>query len=198
MRLNERRTKVTWCAAACLPSLMPASPRMPADRANRRFARAASGGPERKIYPVSELRDCLAQFSEPRNPFAGMALSGADAKPLVMGVLNVTPDSFSDGGDYEDSEGAIAHGRALHAAGADIVDIGGESTRPGADPVPVDIELARAIPVVAALAGDGIPVSIDTRRAPVMREAIAAGRRRRGAGAVRTPWAGAEPGGDAR
>ena len=72
--------------------------------------------------------------------------------PLVMGVLNVTPDSFSDGGRYLDPDAAVAHGAALFAAGADIVDVGGESTRPGAAPVDPDEEAARVVPVVAALA----------------------------------------------
>ncbi len=94
--------------------------------------------------------------------------------PLVMGVLNVTPDSFSDGGRYLDPDAAVAHGAALFAAGADIVDVGGESTRPGAAPVDPDEELARVVPVVSALAPLG-RVSIDTRRAEVATEAIAAG-----------------------
>lgn len=94
--------------------------------------------------------------------------------PLVMGVLNVTPDSFSDGGRYLDPDAAVAHGAALFAAGADIVDVGGESTRPGAAPVDPDEEAARVVPVVAALAPLG-RVSIDTRRAEVAAAAIAAG-----------------------
>ncbi|MCU1475200.1 dihydropteroate synthase [Amnibacterium sp.] len=97
------------------------------------------------------------------------------ARPLLLGVLNTTPDSFSDGGRYLDAAAAIAHGRALVAQGADVVDVGGESTRPGADPVPVAEELRRTIPVVAGLVGDGIRVSIDTRSATVAAEAIAAG-----------------------
>src|SRR6476646_3159740 len=82
--------------------------------------------------------------------------------PLLMGIVNVTPDSFSDGGLFLDSEAAIAHGRELLAEGADILDIGGESTRPGAEPVAVDEELRRVIPVVEALAADGARISIDT------------------------------------
>ncbi len=121
--------------------------------------------------------DVLADLSKPTEPFAGLALSGEHGRPRVMGVVNVTPDSFSDGGDYADPAAAIARGRALREAGADLVDIGGESTRPGAQSVPVDMELERVMPVVEALAGDGVPVSIDTRRAAVMRAAIAAGAR---------------------
>jgi dihydropteroate synthase len=92
-----------------------------------------------------------------------------------MAVVNVTPDSFSDGGDAYPPSAAIARGLALHASGADIVDVGGESTRPGAEPVPVEEELRRVIPVVKELARSGIVVSVDTRRAVVMRAATEAG-----------------------
>lgn len=95
--------------------------------------------------------------------------------PRIMGILNVTPDSFSDGGRLAGHDQAIAAGRALHEAGADIIDVGGESTRPGATPVPLDEELRRTIPVVQGLAKAGIPVSIDTMKAAVMRAALAAG-----------------------
>jgi len=92
-----------------------------------------------------------------------------------MGVVNVTPDSFSDGGLYATVDSAVAHGRALIDEGADILDVGGESTRPGARPVALDEERRRALPVIEALAGCGRPVSIDTRKPELMREAIAAG-----------------------
>jgi dihydropteroate synthase len=115
----------------------------------------------------------LQAITAPRPPFAGLSLD----RPRIMGVVNVTPDSFSDGGRYASRDAAIAHGRALVQSGADIVDIGGESTRPGAAPVSLDQELDRAIPVVEALARDGAIVSIDTRRAVVMRAAVAAGAR---------------------
>ncbi|MDZ7676545.1 MAG: dihydropteroate synthase [Acidimicrobiales bacterium] len=99
--------------------------------------------------------------------------------PVVMGVLNVTPDSFSDGGRWLDTGAAVRHGCDLLAQGAEIVDVGGESTRPGATPVPVDEELARVVPVVEALAPDasaaGARLSIDTRHAEVAVEAVAAG-----------------------
>ena len=108
-----------------------------------------------------------------RTCFAGLDLTQG---PLLMGVVNVTPDSFSDGGDYATPEAAIARGRELRAAGAAILDIGGESTRPGAEPVDEAEELRRVLPVVQALAADGA-VSIDTRRAGVMRAALAAGAR---------------------
>jgi dihydropteroate synthase len=93
-----------------------------------------------------------------------------------MGIVNVTPDSFSDGGLFLDPERAIAHGRALMAEGADILDVGGESTRPGAEAVAAEVELERTEPVVAALAAErGVPVSIDTSKAEVARAALAAG-----------------------
>ncbi|MDQ6838264.1 MAG: dihydropteroate synthase [Actinomycetota bacterium] len=93
---------------------------------------------------------------------------------IVMGIVNVTPDSFSDGGRWFDHHGAIAHGRELIAEGADIVDVGGESTRPGAQAVPESEELRRVLPVVEALAGEAT-VSIDTRKPVVAAAAIAAG-----------------------
>ncbi len=98
-------------------------------------------------------------------------------RPLLMGVVNVTPDSFSDGGLFASSSSAIAQGRRLAEEGADILDIGGESTRPGSEPVPEDEELRRVLPVVEALAADGHVVSVDTRRAGVMRACLAAGAR---------------------
>jgi dihydropteroate synthase len=95
--------------------------------------------------------------------------------PVVMGIVNVTPDSFSDGGRWLDPEQAIAHGRELAADGAGILDIGGESTRPGADPVPADEQLRRVLPVFEGLRGVGARLSIDTTKASVADAAIAAG-----------------------
>ncbi len=92
-----------------------------------------------------------------------------------MGVVNVTPDSFSEGGLYADPEAAVEHGRRLLAEGAEIVDVGGESTAPGAAPVSVEVELERVEPVVAALAGEGAAVSIDTSKAAVAAAALDAG-----------------------
>jgi dihydropteroate synthase len=94
-------------------------------------------------------------------------------RPLVMGVVNVTPDSFSEGGRFPDAQAAVAHARRLLQDGADLIDIGGESTRPGAAPVAEREELERIIPVVQALRDS--PVSVDTRRPGVMRAALAAG-----------------------
>ncbi|HEV7909092.1 MAG TPA: dihydropteroate synthase [Pseudonocardiaceae bacterium] len=92
-----------------------------------------------------------------------------------MGVLNVTPDSFSDGGRYLDHADAVAHGVAMHARGADLIDVGGESTRPGADRVAPDIEAARVAPVIRSLVAEGVGVSVDTMRAEVARAALEAG-----------------------
>lgn len=91
----------------------------------------------------------------------------AAPRTLVMGIVNVTPDSFSDGGDFADPQLAIAHGRELMANGADLIDVGGESTRPGAQRASLEEELHRVLPVVQALTADGIPVSVDTMRAQV-------------------------------
>jgi len=109
-----------------------------------------------------------------RNDAVGPALPVAP-RTMVMGILNVTPDSFSDGGLYASADAAIARGLALRADGADIVDVGGESTRPGARRVEPGEELARVIPVVEALAAAGVPVSIDTMRAATARAAVRAG-----------------------
>jgi dihydropteroate synthase len=93
-----------------------------------------------------------------------------------MGVLNVTPDSFSDGGLFADAALAVAHARTLAAEGADLIDVGGESTRPGAEPVSEVVELGRVLPVIEALAAEGaVPLSIDTSKSGVARAAIAAG-----------------------
>jgi dihydropteroate synthase len=96
-------------------------------------------------------------------------------RPLIMGVLNVTPDSFSDGGRYLSADEAIARGKTLVAEGADVLDVGGESTRPGAAPVALEEERRRVLPAIEALATCGVPVSVDTRKPALMREAIAAG-----------------------
>jgi dihydropteroate synthase len=99
------------------------------------------------------------------------------ARCLVMGVVNVTPDSFSDGGAFFDRRAAIRHGLDLVGEGADIVDVGGESTRPGAQRVSLQEELRRVVPVIEALSAEGVPVSVDTMRAEVAEAAVAAGAR---------------------
>jgi dihydropteroate synthase len=103
--------------------------------------------------------------------WAGLTLD----RPRVMGILNVTPDSFSDGGAFLDADAAIRAGITMAEAGADIIDVGGESTRPGSEPVPPETECARVVPVVRALAAVGLRVSIDTRHAATMAAALDAG-----------------------
>ena len=101
---------------------------------------------------------------------------GHKSRPLIMGILNVTPDSFADHGAHFELAVALAHARDLVAAGADILDVGGESTRPFAEPVPLEEELRRVIPVIEAIAPEiPIPISIDTYKAPVARAALKAG-----------------------
>jgi len=125
------------------------------------------------LYP--EEAETLALISAPRPPVVGLGME----RPRIMGVVNVTPDSFSDGGLYADTDAAVAHGLALAEAGADIIDIGGESSRPGAEPVDPTDELDRVIPVIEGLkaAGCAAPLSVDTRRAAVAGAALAAGAR---------------------
>ena len=150
------------------------------------FVRKPTGGAERLIVPVAELSAWLAGNDGPaaarlrlladrlraaRAPWAGLALD----RPQVMGIVNTTPDSFSDGGEHLAAAAAIAHGLALRAAGAAILDVGGESTRPGAAPVSVEADIGRVVPVIRGLAAEGALVSVDTRRAPVMAAALEAG-----------------------
>lgn len=110
-----------------------------------------------------------------RSPRGLPAPLAALDRTLVMGILNVTPDSFSDGGRWVDAPSAVKRGLALHADGADMVDIGGESTRPGARRIPVEEELGRVLPVVESLVDAGVPVSIDTMRAEVAAAAVSSG-----------------------
>jgi dihydropteroate synthase len=115
----------------------------------------------------------LEALTAPRAPWAGLEFS----RPRIMGILNVTPDSFSDGGDHLDASAAIAAGKAMLAAGADILDIGGESTRPGSLPLDPAEEIRRIEPVVRELANAGALISVDTRHAATLRTALAAGAR---------------------
>ena len=119
----------------------------------------------------ADLDLVLKRVTAPRPPFAGFAFT----RPLIMGIVNVTPDSFSDGGLYDTTEGAIVHAAELAKDGADIVDVGGESTRPGSDAVEEGEELSRVIPVLEGLAGLHAAVSIDTRKASVARAAAKVG-----------------------
>lgn len=121
--------------------------------------------------PTRDIPDeVLARLTAPRPPVLGLAMD----RPRLMGIVNMTPDSFSDGGALADQGAGIAHARALVAEGADILDIGGESTRPGAQPVAPETEAARVTPLIAALRG-AAPVSVDTRKAVVARAGVAAG-----------------------
>ncbi len=122
---------------------------------------------------AAEAEALLARLSAPRPPLAGFDLG----QPRIMGIINVTPDSFSDGGDRFDAGRAVEAGLAMVEAGAAILDVGGESTRPGAAPADAREEMRRVLPVVRGLAGAGVPVSIDSRRAAVMAAALDAGAR---------------------
>lgn len=126
-----------------------------------------------QIVPIGEVpAELCARFTTPRGQVAGLDLS----RPNLMGILNATPDSFSDGGQFNSAETALCHARGMIAAGADMLDIGGESTRPGAAYVPPDEEIARTAPVIKAIRAEAaIPISIDTRKAAVAEAALAAG-----------------------
>ncbi len=127
-----------------------------------------------RLLPACALPDAVRErLVAPRAAVVGLALD----RPRIMGVLNVTPDSFSDGGRHLAARDAVARAEAMLAEGADILDIGGESTRPGAEPVPEAEERARVLPVIAALRDAGVtaPISIDTRHAGVAGAAFAAG-----------------------
>ncbi len=125
----------------------------------------------------TQLEAQLKHLAAPRPPMplARLERQLVYTRPLVMGVLNVTPDSFSDGGQYGEAELAIKRARQMMAEGADIIDIGGESTRPGATPVWEGEEAERVIPVIEALKQDNIPLSIDSRHSTVMEKALNAG-----------------------
>lgn len=117
------------------------------------------------------IKEKLAIFSKKDVNFAGLAKD----QPLIAGIINVTPDSFSDGGKNMDADAAIATGLKMMAEGADILDVGGESTKPGAEAVALDVELDRVLPVVKGLVEAGAVVSVDTRKATVMQACIEAG-----------------------
>ena len=115
------------------------------------------------------VKELLGRLSAPRKAIIGVSMNA----PRIMGIVNVTPDSFSDGGGYVEPAAAIGHARALAGSGADFIDIGGESTRPGAAPVSAEEEWRRLMPVLSGLAGQQTPLSIDTRKPEVMRRASA-------------------------
>ena len=130
-------------------------------------------GQPAQVVAVSEVpAEICDAISGARPAVAGLALNS----PRLMGILNVTPDSFSDGGQFDAPDVAVAHARAMVERGADIIDIGGESTRPGADFVSATVETERTVPVIAAIRkATSTPISIDTRKAEVARAALAAG-----------------------
>ncbi|MCW2246908.1 dihydropteroate synthase [Azospirillum fermentarium] len=189
--MTERRLYVrpTGLLPAGSPNATPAAP-----LAGGRFAftlvdltvREAARITARTTLPFGEARAWAARhglaaafdhrmalLTRPRVPFGGVDIR----RPAVMGIVNVTPDSFSDGGDFFHAGTAIAHGEALVEAGADILDVGGESTRPGAATVTEDEEKARVLPVIRHFAARGVAVSVDTRHAGVMAAALDAGAR---------------------
>ena len=139
----------------------------------------SDAGISRKVYTYREIRETgdthirsgLDRICAPRHNSGGLDFD----RQRIMGILNVTPDSFSDGGDFAETERAIAHGKSMKVAGADIIDIGGESTRPGAAPVSAEEEIARVDPVICSLLEEGVPLSLDTRNAEVMRVGLKRG-----------------------
>ncbi|MCX8224816.1 MAG: dihydropteroate synthase [Sulfitobacter sp.] len=127
-----------------------------------------------QVIPAGELpAAAVRRLTAPRAPIAGMSLD----RPRIMGILNTTPDSFSDGGLHADVANAVAAGLAMAQGGVDIIDIGGESTRPGARLVPIETEINRTAPAISALRAAGItlPISIDTRKTAVAQAAVAMG-----------------------
>ena len=135
--------------------------------AKRRFASARDIGASTE----GDIRRLLGNLTAPRRDIAGVSLG----QTRLMGIVNVTPDSFSDGGDFADADSAVAHARRLAAEGADFIDIGAESTRPGAEAVGEAEELCRIRPVLDQLRGLPAAISVDTRKASVMRAAIEGG-----------------------
>lgn len=125
------------------------------------------------LIPLGDIpADVLERLIAPRAPIAGISWDA----PRLMGILNVTPDSFSDGGRFDAPEAALTQANAMTEAGVDMIDVGGESTRPGSLPVPIDAEISRTAPVIAAIReGLQTPISIDTRKAAVARAAVQAG-----------------------
>jgi dihydropteroate synthase len=131
-------------------------------------------GPAR-VLSIAEARAQVPELLDMLQTPQQTIIELPDPWPVIMGIVNITPDSFHDGGRQATSAAAVAHGHKLAAEGAAILDVGGESTRPGADPVSLDEELHRVVPVIEALAADGLKVSVDTRKPEVMTAAVDAG-----------------------
>ncbi|WP_448203034.1 dihydropteroate synthase [Azospirillum sp. sgz302134] len=143
------------------------------ERAFAPLSEIMAWGWERSRGVAEQLDRRLGALTRARAAFGGLDLG----RPRIMGIVNVTPDSFSDGGDFFDANAAIAHGETMLEAGADLLDIGGESTRPGSAAVAAEEEEARVLPVIRHFAAKGVVVSVDTRHARVMRAALDAGAR---------------------
>jgi dihydropteroate synthase len=127
-----------------------------------------------KVIPLTEApSDVIERLAAPRADIGGLSMSA----PRVMGILNATPDSFSDGGLHAAAHDAVRAGQAMRDAGVDLLDVGGESTRPGAETVAIDTEIARVVPVIAGLRSAGVKtlISVDTRKAAVAQAAVGAG-----------------------
>jgi len=131
------------------------------------LSEASAGGEDAE----ERAHQMLERVTSPRQNFAGLAMNTWH----VMGIINATPDSFSDGGDHAEADIAVASARQMALGGAEILDVGGESTRPGAKEIDLDEERRRILPVISTLAAEGYRVSADTRHAPVMEDALAAG-----------------------
>lgn len=156
------------------PAHMPRAPRLAGGWTAVREVEILSRDTPPRIVPIETLPEATRhRLLAPRADFAGLSMD----RPRLMGILNLTPDSFSDGGRLSDVADATEHARAMVAAGADIIDIGGESTRPGAVEVSVGEEIARVLPVIEALktAADHPPISLDTRKSRVASATLAAG-----------------------
>jgi dihydropteroate synthase len=181
--LAGSRVRVTRAAAGGASlALLPVAGRDDLAFAAAEIIERARGTIARRLVSAADLareqepavRQTLDLLQQPRPAIAGISLD----RPRIMGIVNVTPDSFSDGGHYLAPEAAVAHGLRLEEEGVDFLDIGGESTRPGAEPITIDEECQRVLPVIEALAKRArVPISIDTRNAEVMRRAIDAGAR---------------------
>jgi dihydropteroate synthase len=181
-----RRVYTSWVAAwedndSVTERVIGAGDRVVAFIRNRGRNRASGVELDERVALVYTLRDgMVVHMKNYRDRAEALREAGVSdvrfARPAVMGVLNVTPDSFSDGGAFLDPAAALAHAEQMRAEGADLIDVGGESTRPGAVPVPADEELRRVMPVIEALGVEGaLPISIDTSKAAVARAALGAG-----------------------
>lgn len=175
-RYNRLMTQKLYYEPAGFTSALPGALPLGGSRTTRFTTaiccRRSASGVEREILSAEELpSEVKAALTKPRPDLAGVSMT----RPSIMGIVNVTPDSFSDGGDRFDSGRAVADGLAMWSAGADFIDVGGESTRPGSEPPTLEEELRRVVPVVKGLASQGVRVSVDTRRAAVMAEAASAG-----------------------